>query len=108
MKIITILLLKLILVQATKDFKVIQSGLNQYVINVKGSTKPVPILCLYDSQSVALEAAFWTAEDILDEPKNCATTSISSKSSGLSKTWENRTTDVLHTCSNGKCTLPAG
>ena len=103
MKIITILLLKLFLVKATKDFKVTQNGLNQYVINVKGSTKPVPIMCLYDSQSVALEAAFWTLEDILDEPKNCATASISS-----SKTWKNRTTDVLETCSNGKCTLPSG
>lgn len=93
------LFLSIPFIQATREFKAQQSGLNQYVINAKGSSqKPLSILCLYDSQNIALKAAFWTDQNLPNEPKNCE---------GVDrKTWKNRTAQVFQSCRQEKCVVP--
>ena len=88
-------------IESIREFSATQSGLNQYVINAKGSSqKPLSILCLYDSQNLFLKAAFWTAiPNLPTEPKNCEGVNL--------ETWKNRTEEVFQSCHREKCVVPA-
>ena len=101
------------------EVKTKQIGFNAFILEIKNSTKSMPVVCLYHTQRVEIQEALWTKEldfgegleaaglhegaRITASANNC---SFEAMSTGKDK-WERRTQQLDKSCRQGACLVPA-